>query len=114
MLMPRHVFAALGGFDEGYVLHCEDLDLCRRALQAGLHVGVAHDVQVTHLKGTSSRKRPIWVEWQKHRGMLRYFRKFDAAASPWWLRLAVPLGVWLRFPFAATRALWRARVSGNG
>ena len=107
MLMPRCVFDALGGFDQGYVLHCEDLDLCRRALAAGYRVGVANSVRVVHLKGTSSGHRPVWVEWQKHRGMLRYFRKFDAANSPLWLRLAVPVGVWLRFPLAALRALLR-------
>lgn len=109
MLMPRASFEALDGFDEGYVLHCEDLDVCRRASQAGMRVALAREVCVTHVKGTSSRRRPIWVEWQKHRGMLRYFRKFDAASSPAWLRLAVPLGVWMRFPLAAMRAAWRSR-----
>jgi GT2 family glycosyltransferase len=109
MLVPHRAFVALGGFDEGYVLHCEDLDLCRRALLEGLRVGIANRVRVVHHMGTSSRARPAWVEWQKHRGMLRYFRKFDAASSPLWLRLAVPIGVWLRFPLAARRA---SRLSG--
>ena len=108
VLMPRPVFESLGGFDEGYVLHCEDLDLCRRALASGYRIALANRVEVIHHKGTSSRRRPIWVEWQKHRGMLRYFRKFDAAGSSRWLRLLVPVGVWLRFPLAAVRACWRA------
>lgn len=106
MLLPRRLFEQLGGFDEGYVLHCEDLDLCRRVLAAGCEVAIAPQVRVPHHKGTSSRRRPVWVEWQKHRGMLRYFRKFDAEASPWWLRVLVPIGVWARFPIAAARA-WR-------
>lgn len=114
MLLPRTVFDRLGGFDPGYVLHCEDLDLCRRALQHGHQVALATAVRVTHAKGTSSRRRPVWVEWQKHRGMLRYFRRFDAAQSPWWLRTMVPLGVWLRFPLAALRALLRARLAQRG
>ena len=109
MWMPRSAFAQLTGFDEGYTLHCEDLDLCRRALDAGFRVALANAVRVVHHKGTSSQARPVWVEWQKHRGMLRYFRKFDAAKSPLWLRLAVPFGVWLRFPIAATRAWVRSR-----
>lgn len=107
MLVPRTVFERLQGFDPGYLLHCEDLDLCRRVLDAGYRIAVARDVSVTHLKGTSSRKRPVWVEWQKHRGMWRYFRKFDAATSPWWLRLLVPLGLAAHFPLAALRAWWR-------
>lgn len=107
MLMPRLLFERLGGFDTGYVLHCEDLDLCRRVLDSGHRVAIANDVRVPHHKGTSSRRRPVWVEWQKHRGMLRYFRKFDAAASPPWLRALVPAGIAMRFPLAALRA-WRA------
>lgn len=109
MLMPRQVFERLGGFDTAYVLHCEDLDLCRRVLAAGHRIVMAVDVPVIHHKGTSSRRRPIWVEWQKHRGMWRYFRKFDAASSPLWLRCLVSLGLAAHFPLAAARAWWRAR-----
>jgi GT2 family glycosyltransferase len=109
MLMPRAAFEQVGGFDTGYRLHCEDLDLCRRLRNAGFAVAVAAGVRVLHLRGTSSRGRPLWVEWQKHRGMLRYFRKFDAAASPWWVRVAVPIGIALRFPIAAARAWLRTR-----
>jgi GT2 family glycosyltransferase len=111
MLMPRALFERRGGFDIGYILHCEDLDLCRRILQAGHRIAVANDVPVTHHKGTSSRRRPIWVEWQKHRGMWRYFRKFDAADSPFWLRVLVAIGLAARFPLAALRAWWRTRTS---
>ena len=109
MLMPRELFEYLGGFDTGYVLHCEDLDLCRRVLATGHRIAIAADVPVTHHKGTSSRRRPVWVEWQKHRGMWRYFRKFDAASSPLWLRCLVPLGLAAHFPLAAVRAWRQAR-----
>jgi N-acetylglucosaminyl-diphospho-decaprenol L-rhamnosyltransferase len=109
MLMPRALFEQLGGFDEGYVLHCEDLDLCRRVRESGHAVAILADLDVVHLKGRSSQRRPLWVEWQKHRGMLRYLRKFErrgigAAAYP-----LLWLAVWLRYPYAAMRAWWRAR-----
>ena len=58
MLMPRALFERIGGFDEGYRLHAEDLDLCRRARDAGAVVAVANDVRVIHLRGVSSRHRP--------------------------------------------------------
>ncbi len=110
MLVRRECFEALGGFDPGYRLHCEDLDLCRRAAQAGWGVAVAESVRVLHLKGASSRRRPAWVEWQKHLGMWRYFHKFDAAGVAWPVRIAVPLAIAFRLPFAVARALWRARA----
>lgn len=109
MLLPRALYAQLGGFDEGYRLHCEDLDLCRRVLAAGHEVGIATRVPVLHHKGTSSRRRPLWVEWQKHRGMWRYFSKFDRADTPAWLTMMLAAGLILRFPWAAARAWWRAR-----
>ena len=48
MLMPRRIFDFLGGFDEDYFLHCEDLDLCRRVRDAGYRVLLAGDVRVLH------------------------------------------------------------------
>ncbi len=78
MLLPRTLFDRVGGFDEGYRLHAEDLDLCRRVRMAGASVAVANDVRVVHVRGVSSRARPLFVEWHKHRGLWRYFRKFEA------------------------------------
>ncbi|MEP6634871.1 MAG: glycosyltransferase family 2 protein, partial [Luteimonas sp.] len=78
MLMPRSLFDRIAGFDRGYRLHAEDLDLCRRAREAGAVVAVANRVRVVHLRGVSSRTRPLFVEWHRHRGLARYFRKFEA------------------------------------
>lgn len=91
MLMPRALFNRIGGWDAGYRLHAEDLDLCRRARQAGALVAVANDLRVLHLRGVSSRSRPFFVEWHKHRGLWRYFGKFEAPRRS----LAVRAGVWL-------------------
>lgn len=97
MLLPRHLFERLGGFDEGYFLHCEDLDLCRRVRDAGWRVLLAGDVRVLHGKGGSSRHRPVFVSRHKHRGMWRWFRKFDPAARNPLVAAAVWLGIWAHF-----------------
>lgn len=107
MLMPRALFERIGGFDPGYRLHAEDLDLCRRARQAGAVVAVANQVRVVHLRGVSSRARPLFVEWHKHRGLARYFRRFEAGSRSWPLGLAVHAGIALRFLRAAARSLLR-------
>jgi len=97
MLMPRTLFARIGGFDPGYRLHVEDLDLCRRAREAGAIVAVANDVRVLHLRGISSRSRPVFVEWHKHRRMWRYFQKFEARHVGTLSRVLVWLGIWGHF-----------------
>ena len=87
MLMPRTLFQRIEGFDEGYFLHAEDLDLCRRVRDAGRRVVVANEVPVTHVQGTSSRGRPFFVIWHKHRSLWRYLAKHDG------LRAWTPRGV---------------------
>lgn len=108
MLVPRGLFAHIGGFDEGYRLHAEDLDLCRRVREAGAIIAVANDVRVVHVRGVSSRSRPVFVEWHKHRGLWRYFRKFEAGRRGWFTRLGVFAAIWARFPFAIVRAIARS------
>ena len=107
MLMPRGLFDRLQGFDTGYRLHAEDLDLCRRSREAGALVAVANDVRVVHIRGVSSRSRPFFVEWHKHRGLWRYFSKFEAQRRSVFTRYAVFAAIWGRFPFAVLRAVRR-------
>jgi len=90
LLMPRGLFDRLHGWDGGYRLHAEDLDLCRRAREEGAVVAIANALQVVHVRGVSSRSRPYFVEWHKHRGLWRYFRKFEASTRS----LPVKIGVW--------------------
>ena len=109
MLMPRALFERIDGFDAAYRLHAEDLDLCRRVHAVGARVAVANDVRVVHVRGVSSRARPVFVEWHKHRGLWRYFQNFEAAHRGVLVRAGVFAMIWARFPFAALRALLRAQ-----
>jgi N-acetylglucosaminyl-diphospho-decaprenol L-rhamnosyltransferase len=107
MMMPRRVFEWLNGFDEKYFLHCEDLDMCRRVRDGGWRVLLAGDVRVLHGKGGSSRHRPVFVSYHKHRGMWRWFRKFDPAAHKPHLAAIVWLGIWAHFLLQIPRQLLR-------
>ena len=113
LFVPRRVFDAVGGFDEAYFLHVEDLDLCRRVRDAGYAVAIAHGVRAVHAQGASSRSRPVFVDWHKHRGMWRYFTRFDPAARALPIRALVAVGIWahfaLRVPLHLARRLATAR-----
>lgn len=95
-VLPRTLFQRIGGFDPGYRLHAEDLDLCRRARDAGALVAVANDTRVVHVRGVSSRHDPGFVEWHKHRGLWRYFRKFEAPHRSGPQRMAVFAAIFMR------------------
>jgi N-acetylglucosaminyl-diphospho-decaprenol L-rhamnosyltransferase len=86
--MSREDFQTLGGFDERYFLHVEDVDLCWRARRMGGSVVFQPAATVEHL-GSTSLKHPVVVEYHKGRGLIRYFRK--RADNPWRYALAVAL-----------------------
>ena len=113
MLMPRILFERVGGFDAGYRLHAEDLDLCRRVRDAGYRVACANTIEVAHAKGGSSRHRPLFVARHKHRGMWRWFVKFDPAVRNPLLRTVVWIGLWLHFAAALPINAWRQARAGS-
>lgn len=81
----------LGGFDEDYFLHVEDIDLCRRAAEAGGSVIYNPRGAALHYGSTSKVPRSF-VERHKARGMARYFQKFAQTPMERHLaRIAAPL-----------------------
>ena len=107
MLLTREMFQRVGGFDEDYFLHCEDLDICRRVRDIGYQVLLAGDVRVHHGKGSSSRHRPVFVSRHKHAGMWRWFRKFDPASRNPLIAAVVWLGIWTHFLLQIPGQLFR-------
>lgn len=101
MLVRREAMRDVGCWDEGYFLHCEDLDLCMALRRKGWKIMFVPDVRIMHDQGVCSRSRPIFVEWHKHRGMMRFYRKFFQHQYPGPLMWLVALGIWLRFGMVA-------------
>lgn len=97
MLVKREAIDDVGLWDEGYFLHCEDLDWCMRFWQKGWKILFVPDAKITHIAGSCSRSRRVFVEWHKHKGMLRFYRKFFRQQYPGVLMGLVTLGVYLRF-----------------
>jgi len=109
MVVRREACAAVGVWDEGFFLHCEDLDWCRRFWLAGWRVVFDPAVSVRHDKGACSRSRPCFVEWHKHRGMWRFYRKYEGRAG--WGRVFAPvvaLGIVAHFVLSCARLSMRS------
>lgn len=101
MLVRREAVDDVGLWDEGYFLHCEDLDWCMRFRQKGWKILFVPGAKITHALGVCGRSRPIFVEWHKHKGMMRFYHKFFRHQYPGILMAVVALGVWLRFAAVA-------------
>ncbi|MBK5111375.1 MAG: glycosyltransferase family 2 protein [Thermoleophilia bacterium] len=97
MLVRREALRSVGLLDEGYWLYMEDLDWCRRFWRAGWKVFYEPGATALHIKGGSSpKRRRLRQEVAFHRGMGRFYRRFDAPDSPALLNLAVYLGIALK------------------
>ncbi len=115
MLVSRAAIDDVGVWDEAYFLHCEDLDWCMRFRLGGWRILFVPDAPVVHHHGHCSRARPIFVEWYKHKGMVRFYRKFFRHQYPGALMWLVEAGVWLRFGgVAAYRIVQGSRRKGQG
>ncbi len=74
MLIRSRDFARLDGFDEGFFLYYEDVDICVRAWKQGMKVAVCPQVSVTHDARRDSRRSARHLGWHLA-SMARYFWK---------------------------------------
>lgn len=75
MGLRRASLEKIGLFDEIFFMYCEDVDLCRRARNAGLDVLYLPTAQVRHRIGGSSRSVPRLTIVERHRSMWLYYKK---------------------------------------
>lgn len=103
MFVRRDAFLEVGCFDERYFLHCEDLDLCMRFSQARWKIVFVPNAVAMHCQGVCSKARPIFVSWHKHKGMIRFYRKFFRSHNSRWLSWFVVSGIGVSFGMVAIR-----------
>ena len=94
MLCRTEAVREVGLLDEGYWLYMEDLDWCHRFWDAGWKVFYEPGAVALHVKGGSSaRRRAPRQEIAFHRGMGRFYRRFDAPAENPLVNAAVYAGI---------------------
>lgn len=71
----REIFDRLGGFDEDYFMYGEDLDICFRIKELGLHNYYYPDTSILHFKGQSSKTRRFRSFAEFYQAMLIFARK---------------------------------------
>lgn len=74
MVFRSETFRAAGGFDEGYFLYYEDVDLCWRLQRRELRAALLPTVRATHDARRASHRNLRYLLWHG-KSMLRFFAK---------------------------------------
>lgn len=104
MLMPRMDYFAIGGMDEGYFLHAEDIDFCLRFRADGGRVLYTPKADILHMK-SSSRANKVKVERLKAQSLNRYFRRHYPTQYPLGFVSFVCGLVWVGFGLRALKSV---------
>ena len=96
LMVRRRAFDAASGFDEGFFLYEEDVDLCVRVRAQGGRVLFAPAADVVHRLGGSMARMPDRARAEYDRSHLRYYRKHNGALATALLRAAIAVRSLLR------------------
>jgi len=105
MLVRRQAFERVGGFDEGFFLYAEELDLTTRLREAGSKVLYTPELEIVH-EGAVSTGRSAKMHRMHSASIYRYYRKHRADG---WRRATLPLA-WLALRARAELVSVRDRV----
>ncbi len=106
MMFPRHVFEAVGEFDEQFFMYVEDVDWCVRVREAGYEVHYVPTWSVVHERSHGGSNQSL-TPMDGAGNLEYYFRKHGVPHSPVALR-------WLRRWHYLTRALWLIGRAATG
>ena len=105
MMIRRHVFETVNGFDEDFFMYGEDIDLSLRIDQLGYKNYYLGNVNVTHLKGGSTKYNYRYV--QDFYGAMKLFVKKHYRNKPAWYILLLQAGIAFRKMLAMASLLFR-------
>jgi N-acetylglucosaminyl-diphospho-decaprenol L-rhamnosyltransferase len=119
LFIRRECFAQVEGFDPGFFLMCEEVDLCLRLRQCGWEIGHAPDILVRHVGFASECGADPYETWSRRApGTYRFWSKHYPAAAVrrllWkhWLRAAFRrqwYAAWARFCSPGSKAWGKHR-----
>ncbi|MGV1006981.1 MAG: glycosyltransferase family 2 protein [Dermatophilaceae bacterium] len=97
LLLRREAFEQVGGFDEGFFMYFEDLDLCERIGRAGWDVVYVPEATVEHAGGHATQRHRRRMAKAHHDSAYRYLSRRYAGLRYLPLRALLAVGLWLRY-----------------
>lgn len=113
LLLRGEAFDAVGGFDPGYFMYFEDVDLCERLAKAGWQSIYVPGAIVVHESGQATASvRPAMVR-EHHRSAYRYLAKKYAGVRYAPLRMVLKAGLSARATLSRAVPMMRAGARLN-
>lgn len=106
-LVRRSLFEKLGGFDERYFLYYEEVDLARRAREAGWSSYLVSDASLVHLENVSAKQSGGLALFHSLRSRTLYAREHWPR---WQARALVAFTVLVELPLRLVRGPHRGEV----
>jgi N-acetylglucosaminyl-diphospho-decaprenol L-rhamnosyltransferase len=96
LLLRRQAFDAVGGFDPGYFMYFEDVDLADRLGRAGWSSVYVPSAEVEHTGAHATARDPERMAVEHHRSAWRYLSRRYSGWRWWPVRTVLGAGLWLR------------------
>jgi len=97
LMARRAMLDRIGGFDERFFMYSEDVDLCRRAADAGWKVYYLSEAEVVHAgAAASARSAPLFASLMQWTSRARLIRKYQGRAGELRYRAALFAGALAR------------------
>lgn len=105
LMIRRTTWDTVGGFDEGYFMFFEDVDLGWRIGDAGYRNLYVPDASATHLGGQSTQLHPAEMIQAHHSSAMRFISKRYPGRLWWAMRHLINLGLTIRERLLRARAV---------
>ncbi len=110
LAIRRSVVDEIGGLDEGFFMHWEDADWCRRVKEHGLLVTTVPDAVVYHDEGGSRKGWPARQVVHFHRSAYHYYTKHHMRGAKSVLRPVAALALTSRAAAIIAGGVFRRRT----
>ncbi|QGQ98466.1 glycosyltransferase family 2 protein [Paenibacillus psychroresistens] len=103
MFVRRAAIDQVGMLDEEFFMYGEDIDWCYRIKQAGWVNYYYPKTQILHLKGASSRRKPVKIVYEFHRAMWLFHRKHYQKNYPYIVNGLVYAGIGVKLALSLVK-----------
>jgi len=115
MMLKASALDEIGLLDENFFMYGEDVDLCKRLIDAGWESWFVPSSPIMHYGGGSSEKHSVRSNINFYLAAQKYYVKHFPNTGIWSLAIntAVIIGIWVKFTLDLAGLLFRRRIQAG-